>query len=208
MFEMSNVQAGLAKQWKTALMATTVMGTMAFGAAPASAGQDACESARSAGLAAVAAQFSGAISSLDEMASRGVDLSKVAVEVNGQFVSLAQLRAKVTSDQASLVATVNAGADRCNQGFEPYQQAADALVTFFSGGLNLVLPAQMFRVDVSQILGGYPLGGPNAIVPQIRETALRALGISGTLERIIVDPVNTILGGNCSFVRNPFQRGC
>jgi hypothetical protein len=54
---------------------------------------------------------------------------------------------------------------------------------------------------------GYPLGGPDALVPKFGEQVLAALGIQGesnNLARLIRDPVNTIKGGPCSVINKPF----
>lgn len=60
-----------------------------------------------------------------------------------------------------------------------------------TGGASLVLPPKALYVDMSAVLNGYPLGGPQSVVNQARESVLNALGIGGEnndLGRIIRDP--------------------
>lgn len=85
----------------------------------------------------------------------------------------------------SLIAMEKVRVD-CTNAFKPYQQVVDAMVTIYTGGLNKILAPHMTHVDVSEILSGYPLGGPNALVPRFREQVLR--GDRGTIANIVRDP--------------------
>ena len=84
----------------------------------------------------------------------------------------------------------------CEGGFKPYQQVMDSFMTIATGGLSKLLPERMTRVDVSDILAGYPLGGPNAFIPKLREQILG--GDRGTVANVIRDPWKCIT----------FQRKC
>lgn len=84
----------------------------------------------------------------------------------------------------------------CNNGFRGPQQVVDAAVTVYTLGLNRMLPPGTMRVDVSEIMSGKPLGGPTAIVPQVRERILG--GDRGTGANIIRDPIRCLT----------FQRKC
>ena len=75
---------------------------------------------------------------------------------------------------------------QCTQSFKPYQDVMDAIVTFYTVGLAKVLQPAMTHVDVSELLKGYTLGGPNALVPKFREQILN--GDSGTVANILRDP--------------------
>lgn len=74
----------------------------------------------------------------------------------------------------------------CTAAFKPYQDVVDAMVAIYTGGLSEILAPHMTHVDVSELLAGYPLGGPNALVPKFREDILR--GDRGTVANIIRDP--------------------
>jgi hypothetical protein len=54
-------------------------------------------------------------------------------------------------------------------------------VAIATGGLSKLLPERMTRIDGSDILAGYPLGGPDAFIPKLREQILR--GDRGTVAR-------------------------
>ncbi|MDC4206659.1 MAG: hypothetical protein MPW14_20245 [Candidatus Manganitrophus sp.] len=93
-------------------------------------------------------------------------------------------------DQAFLEA--DKGKEECYAEFRPLQKIVDGIVLFYTRGLSKVLPEKMTHIDVSQIMAGKPLGGPNAAVPKFREQTFKALGIDpkspGTVGTIIKDP--------------------
>jgi hypothetical protein len=173
---------------------------------PAFAGQDKCEEARAAGLSAVHARFDGAIGDYDkliqELKAKNGNPDDVAIKINGNFMPLPAIRAKMENDRGTLLAAANEQADGCNAGLEPYQQAADALLATVTGGVEKLLPGKMGHVDVSQIMAGYPLGGPDALIPHLRTQIFDSLnmGPSNDLRKIIENP----LGGPNSFFHKPF----
>ena len=81
---------------------------------------------------------------------------------------------------------VDAQKQQCTAKYKPLQDKMDAVVAYYTGGLSLILAPQMTHVDVSEILKGYPLGGPNALVPKFREQILH--GDKSTVANIIRDP--------------------
>jgi hypothetical protein len=89
----------------------------------------------------------------------------------------------------SLLAVRQAWAE-CAQGFRRPQQVVDAVVTLYTFGINRMLPAGMTHVDVSEVMTGHPLGGPGAVIPQIRETFLH--GDNSTPANIIRDPIRCL----------------
>jgi hypothetical protein len=72
----------------------------------------------------------------------------------------------------------------------------DTIVAAYTLGLSRVLQPSMTHVDVSELLKGYTLGGPNALVPKFREEILR--GDQGTFANILRDPYKCLT----------FQRSC
>lgn len=74
----------------------------------------------------------------------------------------------------------------CTAAFKPYQQVVDAMILIYTNGLSAILQPHMTHVDVSELLAGYPLGGPDALVPRFREDILR--GDQGTIANIVRDP--------------------
>ena len=191
---------------KILLGATVIGGLAAASLAPAWAGQDVCENARSAGLQAVHAQFDSAISTNNEaiqgMRARGQNPDDIGIKVNGAFVPFSQYSATLEQNRTTLIAAANEQANGCNSGYIPYQQAAELLVASVTGGAEHLLPGKMGHIDVSEIMSGYPLGGPNAMIPQVRTQVFNALGMGPTndLRKIIENP----LGGPNSFFHKPF----
>lgn len=78
----------------------------------------------------------------------------------------------------------------CHRGYIPAQRIVNDAVTVFTLGLNRALPRGMTRIDLSEIVAGRPLGGPNAVVPKVREKILR--GNRGTGANIIRDPIRCL----------------
>lgn len=74
----------------------------------------------------------------------------------------------------------------CTAAYKPYQDVVDLMVSIYTAGLSEILAPHMTHVDVSELLAGYPLGGPNALVPRFREQILN--GDNGTIANIIRDP--------------------
>lgn len=81
---------------------------------------------------------------------------------------------------------IEAQRQACTAAFKPYQEVVDAMVLIYTGGLSEILAPHMTHVDVSELLAGYPLGGPNALIPKFREDILS--GDRGTVANIIRDP--------------------
>lgn len=76
----------------------------------------------------------------------------------------------------------------CTRRYIPIQKMANYAVRIYSMGLSEFLPPQYSYVDVSEIIDGRPLGGPNAVIPKARDDALRNLEIGGDVGKIIRDP--------------------
>ena len=89
-------------------------------------------------------------------------------------------------NQAESMKGIEAKRGECTANFKPYQQVVDAMVLIYTGGLSAILAPHMTHVDVSELLAGYPLGGPNALVPRFREQILQ--GDNSTVSNIIRDP--------------------
>lgn len=78
----------------------------------------------------------------------------------------------------------------CDKQYIVPQLIVDAVVLYYTGGLSKILPEKMTHVDVSQLMSGHPLGGPNAAIPKFREQVLSSIGMGGnsTPANIIRDP--------------------
>lgn len=87
--------------------------------------------------------------------------------------------------------------DDCNKAIAPYQKTLDVAVFFATGGLSSVLPPALTRIDASQFLSGKYLGGPNALIPKMRDDLLDGLGVGGDVACLIRDPLR-FLRGDCS----------
>jgi hypothetical protein len=189
-----------------------VLGFGVYSASPALANQeDMCEIARTTNLSDLDTRFTTAIAASDEqiaaIKAKGGDPEAIAIKVDGKFYTLPELRGRLVQDRATIASQINAKADNCNKNLEPLQHGVDTLASAATYGLTDVLPGKMGYVDVSRILAGYPLGGPDAFIPRFREQVLAVLGATGPnndLAKVLRNP----LGGRCSFVRNPFGNGC
>jgi hypothetical protein len=164
---------------------------LVFGMAQAHADARQCQEARAKGEAAVDGYYNPRVAPLHEMAGKGVKLTDVKIKVphsDGQdeWMSLAELKDKLVAEKVRAATEVTQAISDCEQGFKPYQQVMDSFVILATGGLSKLLPERMTRIDVSDILAGYPLGGPDALVPKLREQILR--GDRGTLANTIRDP--------------------
>lgn len=76
----------------------------------------------------------------------------------------------------------------CTANYMPKQQMANIVVSVYTAGLSEFLPSHLTYVDVSEIMDGRPLGGPNAAIPKARDDTLNTLGIGGDAKKIIQDP--------------------
>ena len=89
-------------------------------------------------------------------------------------------------NQAESMKSIEKLREECTNEFKPYQELVDAMVLVYTKGLSAILKPHMTHVDVSELLSGYPLGGPSALVPRFREQILN--GDQGTVANIIRDP--------------------
>lgn len=106
------------------------------------------------------------------------------------------LKLLFTRNKERSLAVVKTQQNECTAQFKPMQDMMDAVVAAYTGGLSKILATRMTHVDVSELLAGYPLGGPNALVPKFREDILR--GDNGTIANILRDPWKCVT----------FQRKC
>ncbi|WP_338834462.1 hypothetical protein [Bradyrhizobium septentrionale] len=109
-------------------------------------------------------------------------------------VDLVDLVTKLAIQKSSGYKQVAKAVDECNKGFAVPQKITDAAVFFATGGLSAVLPARLTHVDVSQLLSNTPFGGPDALIPKLRDDVLNGLGIGGDVACIIRDP-KKVFGG-------------
>lgn len=92
--------------------------------------------------------------------------------------------------------TIQYSYDECARGFQGPQQIVDIALAVFTRGLSRALPPGMGRIDMSEVLTGRPLGGPDAAIPLAREQILG--GDTGTGANIVRDPIRCLT----------FQRKC
>jgi hypothetical protein len=183
------------------LLLTAAVASLAFGMAQAHADVRQCREAKATGEAAVTGYYNPRVGQIDEMAAKGVKLTDVKVKVpradgQEQWMTLAELKDRLMAERVRAAAEVSQAIGDCEQGFKPYQDVMNTFVLFATGGLSKLLPERVTRIDVSDILAGYPLGGPDAFIPKLREQILG--GDRGTISNIIRDPWKCIT----------FQRKC
>lgn len=88
------------------------------------------------------------------------------------------------------LALVDSQKNACTAQYKPMQDMMDIIVIYYTGGISKILEPRMTHVDVSELLKGYPLGGPNALVPKFRESILN--GDNGTIANILRDPIQCL----------------
>lgn len=132
--------------------------------------------------------------SIDAIKKGGGDPNSIAVKINGKFMTLPEILAKLNRDKNISLATVDQGVSDCVAAVKPYQKVVNEFANIATGGLAKILPGKMGYIDASDILAGYPLGGKNALIPKARDDALNALGLGGNndLGKIIKDPFRPI----------------
>ena len=183
-----------------------IAGTLAMGAAlslhsPASAGTI-CDQKGGEFANQVTDTFNARAAQLDaaiaEMRKAGRDPSTVALKMpDGRFLTLLDLKTELQKEAAGAMAEVKKVVHDCNEDLKVPNDIAKGAVTIATGGLNLILPERMTRIDVGQILAGYPLGSQEAFIPKLREQILDGLGLkndNGFVTNLIRDPIRTILG--------------
>lgn len=128
---------------------------------------------------------------------KGLDPKKYPVimpDATVEILDLVDVIEKLSKQRAEAYGQIQSANDDCNKGIAPYQKSLDIAVFFATGGLSAILPPQMSHVDASQILSGYPLGGPGALIPKLREDLLNGLGIGGDVGCFIRDPLRALKG--------------
>jgi hypothetical protein len=75
---------------------------------------------------------------------------------------------------------------QCVSNYAKPRDIVDTAVALFSAGLASISPERTAYIEPSEILNGYPLGGPNAVIPKLREQILG--GDRGTVSNVLRDP--------------------
>jgi hypothetical protein len=172
----------------------------AFSGMPASAAtQDMCEQARVSNLTDLSNQVDPAVRQIDEVIldikAKGGDPNAIAIKgEDGRFYTLPEIRAAVLAKRDATAETINAKAEECDAKHAPLQSLVDGTVAYYTDGLSLIAPGKMAYIDVSRILAGYPLGGPNALIPSIRDQAFNSLGMgkNNTIRVAVSDPLRAV----------------
>jgi hypothetical protein len=128
---------------------------------------------------------------------KGLDPRKYPVVMpdgSVEILDLIDVVDKLAKQRVEAYQQITTATNDCNNNIQPYQKILDVAVTFVTGGLSSVLPPAMSKVDASQILSGYPLGGAGALIPKLREDLLKGLGVGGDLGCLIRDPLRAARG--------------
>jgi len=103
----------------------------------------------------------------DAQSDRTIDLVAYVADLN-------QMKADQTQE-------VNDKVDSDCQGTVDFLQTiTDFTVSGLTLGISDLLPRHMSHIDVGEILGGKPLGGPNSALNQLRDGILNGIGIGPT----------------------------
>jgi hypothetical protein len=167
----------------------------------AHADENQCQSARPAGIQKVNEYYDPRIKQVEdviaEIRTKGGDPDKVAVKIGGKFYTLPQVLQKLQENKSLAITFVDKEINACEAELKPIQDVMNGFVVIATGGLSALAPGKMAYVDVSDILAGYPLGGPSALIPKLREDTFRTLGIGGDVAKFARDPFRCILNFGC-----------
>jgi hypothetical protein len=155
-----------------------------------------CSEAQTVGDSQVSAYYDPRIKQVSDaiadIIAKGGDPNSVAIKIGDKFYTLPEILAKLNRDKQIGLAGVAKLIDDCNQQVKPYQDVVNSFVNVETLGIASMLPGKMGFVDASDILAGYPLGGPDALVPKARDQLLNSLHIGGDVAKTIKDPVHAI----------------
>ncbi|MER8639309.1 hypothetical protein [Mesorhizobium sp. M1365] len=176
-----------------------LVGTLLICGGPTFAQPHKCIEAKDAGYNQISAYYDPRIDQVNEaikqIVAKGGDPNSVAIKVGEKFYTLPEISAKLARDKQIGAAAVDKLITDCEQQVKPYQDVINAFVDVQTLGIAKLLPGKMGFVDASDILAGYPLGGPDALIPKARDDILNAIGIGGKnndLGKIIKDPLRPL----------------
>jgi hypothetical protein len=158
-----------------------------------------CDDARAAGVEKVEAAYKPFIDELSQiifnMTQLGLDPRKFYDAKNNKVIDLLQALNDFVEKKQIGLRDVNDEVDKnCQQVIDYVQKVVDVAVSGITAGLSDVLPKHFTHIDVGEILGGKPLGGPNSIFNVIKDSVFDSvrLGDDSPLRRIINNPVDGI----------------
>ncbi|OUS09246.1 hypothetical protein A9Q90_03790 [Gammaproteobacteria bacterium 54_18_T64] len=190
---------------KFIVTATTISAFMLPGINSAIAGSY-CEGEYSKEIYKVKATYMPALQDLQKEIKRiqdaGLDPSKYVVDFEGEFVPITYKYGVLFNRYQTGAAHAAGSAEGCMDSVAPAQLAADLGVILGTGGLSLILPERMTRIDMGEVLNGKPFGDDSAAIPKFRDDAFKVIGVDpespGTIGNIIKDPWKCVT----------FQRRC
>ena len=184
-------------KFKKAVIAGAIASPFAFGMTPnAHADQHQCQETKKVGYQNVAVYYDQRIelarAVIADIQSHGGDPNKFALNIDGKFFTFPQILQTFEQDRVRGFSETDRGVNDCEQGLKPAQDVMNAFMNIATGGLSALAPGKMLHMDVSDIIAGYTFGGPDALIPKLREDAFRTLGIGGDVAAVIRDPVNAL----------------
>jgi len=172
--------------------------------------QDACSGAAGQGDAAIREQYQQAIDYWLKLAAaaqlKGFDprhFPQADQFGNVESLDLVKIVNDISAKRDQAIQAIYVAFQQCKANIAPYQRIVDTTIFFMSGGLSQVVPERAMHVDASRLLGGTPLGGPGALVPQTREYIFTRLGIGGDVANSIRNPLQITQNGPIRLPWNP-----
>jgi len=160
-----------------------------------------CDDARQSGLEKIDAAYNPMLKDLvtvtENMKKRGLDPTKFYDAKNDEVVNLLALMSDLGVSRQHQIDEVNETVNsECDEKMEFGQRIIDLVVASYTAGLSEILPKHMTHIDFEEIVSGKPLGGPNSVFNQVRESIFSALGLgeNNDLRILTQDPVNVIKG--------------
>lgn len=124
-----------------------------------------------------------------------------------EAIDLIQIVTNLSSQRDQGIQAIYSGYQACVAQTAPYQVIVNTAVFYLSGGMSQVVPRKAMFIDATNLLAGTPFGGPNALVPQMREHIFSTLGIGGATADFIRNPLQLTQNGPLRLPWNPIFGG-
>lgn len=116
---------------------------------------------------------------IPKLQSLGTQIGALNVERTNLQAEAYQLQDRVAALKGVIPADLQGRLRGCIDATAPANKLVNltiqTLAILSTGGASLLLPSKALYIDMSEVLNGYPTGGPNSVINEAREAALRAL---------------------------------
>lgn len=125
-------------------------------------------------------------------------------KIDGKWYSNREVLSKMEASLSQAIQANNKGLAECRKGAIVPQLIIDGTLAYYTDFISIFLPGKMGHISAQELIAGYPLGGPDAFVPSLRDHVLKNLGLendTGDIVMFIKDPANN----GAKFIQNTFS---